>query len=57
MYLVANFPPEVSDPKRFIQVTHNVHVAHALAVRAFRKILPNGKIGVANVLNPDVSGK
>ena len=51
-YLVANFPPEVSDPKRFIQVTHNVHVAHALAVRAFRKILPNGKIGVANVLDP-----
>ncbi|MEG1301410.1 MAG: glycoside hydrolase family 1 protein [Erysipelotrichaceae bacterium] len=51
-YMAGDFPPEVSDPKRFIQVTHNVHVAHALAVKQFRKILPDGKIGIANVLDP-----
>lgn len=51
-YLVGNFPPEVTDPKRFIQVTHNVHVAHAKVVSEFRKIVPDGKIGIANVLDP-----
>lgn len=53
-YLIANFPPEVSDPKRFLQVSHHVHIAHALAVRAFREIIPEGKIGIANVLDPMV---
>lgn len=51
-YLIANFPPEVSDPKRFLQVTHHVHIAHALAVKSFRQMVPQGKIGIANVLDP-----
>lgn len=50
-YLIANFPPQVSNPSRFIQVTHNVHVAHAMAVKIFRETVPGGKIGIANVLD------
>lgn len=54
-YLIGNFPPEVKDPKRFIQVTHNVHVAHGKAVKAFREIVKDGKIGIANVLDPIIA--
>ncbi len=51
-YLTGVFPPEVKDPARAIQVCHNVNVAHARSVLAFREAVPNGEIGIVHVLQP-----
>lgn len=51
-YLDARHPPEVCDPKRAIQVSHNLNVAHARSAQQFRRLVPDGKIGVVQVLQP-----
>ncbi|EJG1086791.1 glycoside hydrolase family 1 protein [Vibrio parahaemolyticus] len=56
-YLTGCFPPEVSDPARAIQVTHNVNVCHAKAVLAFKErfIHEDYEIGFVNVLQTHVA--
>ena len=51
-YITGSHPPAVQDPARAIQACHHVFVAHALAVKAFRKSGINGQIGFVNVLQP-----
>ncbi|MCX7970284.1 MAG: glycoside hydrolase family 1 protein [Negativicutes bacterium] len=48
-YLSAHHYPQVSDSRAAVQVAHNILVACAKAVRAFRQVRPGGKIG--NILN------
>lgn len=51
-YLTGCFPPQVEDPARAIQVTHNINMCHANAVIAFKTKFssPDYQIGFVNVL-------
>ncbi|MGL4393818.1 MAG: GH1 family beta-glucosidase [Brevinema sp.] len=51
-YLLKAHPPDVSDPLRMYNVSHNVNVAHAKAVLSFRKMGIKGEIGITHVLDP-----
>lgn len=54
-YLRGAHPPGLSDPQKVYQVSHNVNIAHAMAVMSFRKIMGDGlgaKIGITHVLDP-----
>lgn len=56
-YLTGCFPPEVKNPARAIQVTHNVNVCHAKAVLAFKERFSSTEynIGFVNVLQTHVA--
>ncbi|MFJ5410073.1 glycoside hydrolase family 1 protein [Pectobacterium punjabense] len=47
-YLIGNYPPQVQDFRRAAIVFHNVMVASALAIRAFREMNVPGEIGVVH---------
>ncbi|MGL4560985.1 MAG: GH1 family beta-glucosidase, partial [Brevinema sp.] len=51
-YLFKSHPPDVSNPLRAFNASHNVNVAHAKAVLSFRKKGIKGEIGITHVLNP-----
>lgn len=51
-YITGSHPPSVRDPARAIQACHQVFIAHAMAVKAFRDMKINGEIGFVNVLQP-----
>lgn len=44
-YRWGNHPPKKHDVKTMFLVNHNVNLANALAIKAFHKMVPNGKIG------------
>lgn len=46
-HLWGFFPPGKKDRKAFVQVTHHLNMAHALAVRAFRQLNKGGEVGAA----------
>ncbi len=54
-YIMQAHPPAVSNPLTAFNVSHNVNIAHALAVKSFRKIVKDGKIGLSHVLEPSYS--
>ncbi|WP_330982585.1 MULTISPECIES: GH1 family beta-glucosidase [Enterobacterales] len=51
-YITGSHPPSVRDPARAVQACHQVFIAHALAVKAFREMNVAGQIGFVNVLQP-----
>ncbi|MDH2999571.1 aryl-phospho-beta-D-glucosidase [Chelonobacter oris] len=52
-YLTGAHPPGITnDPKKYFQVTHNVFVAHARAVLAYKRLKQFGEIGITHVFNP-----
>jgi 6-phospho-beta-glucosidase len=52
-WLLGEHPPgKIGDQKMFYQVNHHVNMAHAKAVLAFKKIIPNGKIGASFAYSP-----
>ncbi|WP_028534557.1 GH1 family beta-glucosidase [Paludibacterium yongneupense] len=52
-YLTGMHPPGVKDPRRALQACHHVFLAHATAVRSFRKSGIQGQIGFVNVMQPN----
>ncbi|AJH01903.1 MULTISPECIES: glycoside hydrolase family 1 protein [Clostridium] len=52
-WVMAVHPPgKKNDLKMFYQVNHHANLAHAKAVLAFRKIVPDGKIGASFAFSP-----
>ncbi|MGL5721023.1 MAG: GH1 family beta-glucosidase [Brevinema sp.] len=51
-YIANAHPPDISDPHKAYQVSHNVNVAHAKAVLLFREMKIKGQIGITHVLDP-----
>lgn len=55
-YLTGAHPPGITgDAKAYFQTTHNVFVAHARAVEAFKEAGYEGEIGITHVFNPAFS--
>ena len=53
-WVTAMHPPgKKMDMKMFYQVNHHAFLAHAKAVKAFRKIVPDGKIGASFAYGPE----
>ncbi|GAA5417228.1 aryl-phospho-beta-D-glucosidase BglC [Paraliobacillus ryukyuensis] len=44
-YRWQSHPPNVADVKRMFQANHVINLANATAIKEFRSIVPNGKIG------------
>jgi len=52
-YLHGAHPPGIeNDPKKYFQATHNVFVAHARAILAYKALKQYGEIGITHVFNP-----
>lgn len=51
-YQSAMHPPGIKDDKLFYQVNHHASLANASAIKAFRKYVPNGKIGPSFAYSP-----
>ncbi|WP_409293049.1 glycoside hydrolase family 1 protein [Peribacillus sp. SCS-37] len=51
-YRMAAHPPGVKDEKLFYQVNHHANLANASVIKAFRKHVPQGKIGPSFAYSP-----
>ncbi|AXI10276.1 aryl-phospho-beta-D-glucosidase [Oceanobacillus zhaokaii] len=51
-YQTALHPPGVKDDKLYYQVNHHANLANATAIKAFRKYVPDGKIGPSFAYSP-----
>lgn len=51
-YGVGNYPPHVTDTKRFALAGYHYMLASALAVKEFRKLQLKGKIGIVHDIHP-----
>ncbi|WP_409293769.1 glycoside hydrolase family 1 protein [Peribacillus sp. SCS-26] len=51
-YRMAAHPPGVKDDKLFYQVNHHANLANASVIKAFRKHVPQGKIGPSFAYSP-----
>ena len=51
-YITSRHPPEMRDEKVFYQVNHHAFMANALTIKAFRELVPNGKIGPSFAYSP-----
>lgn len=51
-YRMAAHPPGVKDDKLFYQVNHHANLANASVIKAFRKYVPEGKIGPSFAYSP-----
>ncbi|KAF1297275.1 6-phospho-beta-glucosidase [Enterococcus sp. JM4C] len=51
-YLYGYHYPDVVDFKKAVQVGYNTLMAHVRAVEEFRKVLPNGEIGIILNISP-----
>lgn len=51
-YQTAMHPPGVKDNKLFYQVNHHANLANAIAIKEFRKYVPDGKIGPSFAYSP-----
>jgi 6-phospho-beta-glucosidase len=52
-WMYGSHPPgKLNQEKLYYQVNHHVFLAHAKAVLAFKKIIPNGKIGASFAFSP-----
>lgn len=55
-WMTAMHPPgKFNDEKTYYQVNHNVFLAHAKAVLAFKEIMPEGNIGASFAYSPSYS--
>lgn len=55
-YLTAAHPPAIeNDPKKYFTATHNVFLAHAKSVSAYKQLRQYGEIGITHVFNPAFS--
>ncbi|WOO88581.1 glycoside hydrolase family 1 protein [Mollicutes bacterium LVI A0078] len=52
-YLYAVHPPKVSNYQRFLNANHNAFLANAEAIKSFRKLVPEGKIGPSFAYSPE----
>lgn len=51
-YLAGNYPPNVTnDPQKLVEVCYNFVVANAKAIKEFRKLNINAKIGIVHTTN------
>lgn len=51
-YESGKFAPGFTDPKKCSQVSHHLHLAHALTVAKFREIKSAGEIGIVHCMSP-----
>lgn len=51
-YQTALHPPGIKDDKLFYQVNHHANLANAIAIKEFRKYVPDGKIGPSFAYSP-----
>ncbi|KAB7663637.1 glycoside hydrolase family 1 protein [Bacillus sp. B1-b2] len=51
-YRMAAHPPGVTDEKLFYQVNHHANLANASVIKAFRDLVPDGKIGPSFAYSP-----
>lgn len=51
-YEIGKFAPGITDPQKASQVSHHLHLAHALTVAKFREIKAAGEIGIVHCLSP-----
>ena len=51
-YMTGMHPPGVKDKKRMLQANHNAFLANARAIKSFRELVPNGKIGPSFAYSP-----
>lgn len=51
-YLIGNYPPKVKDFKRAVKAIHHVMTASAKAVKEFRTMNLDGKIGIVHAYSP-----
>ncbi len=55
-YLKGTHPPGIKDdPKKYFEAIHNVFVAHARSVVAYKKLRQFGEIGITHVFSPAFS--
>jgi 6-phospho-beta-glucosidase len=54
-YVHATHPPGVQNEKLFYQVNHHANLANASVIKAFRRHVPNGKIGPSFAYSPAYS--
>lgn len=55
-YLAGAHPPAiVNDKEKYFQATHNVFVAHALAIKKYKALKQYGEIGITHVFSPAFS--
>ncbi len=51
-YLLKLHPPKVSDMQRFVNVNHHANLANAMAIKTFRAMKIDGKIGPSFAFSP-----
>jgi 6-phospho-beta-glucosidase len=51
-YRLGTHPPAVQDEKRFYAANHNAFLANAAAILAFRRLVPEGRIGPSFAYSP-----
>jgi 6-phospho-beta-glucosidase len=51
-FKMGSHPPGVKDDKLFFQVNHHANLANASAIKAFRKYVPDGKVGPSFAYSP-----
>lgn len=51
-YIFKLHPPKINDLQRFINANHNANVANACAIKLFREIVKEGKIGASFAYSP-----
>jgi 6-phospho-beta-glucosidase len=55
-YLTGAHPPGIeNDPKKYFQAIHNVFIAHAQAIKDYKKLKQFGEIGITHVFGPAFS--
>lgn len=52
-YVTAMHPPGLKDMKKFYQANHHANLANAVAIKEFRKYVPDGKIGPSFAYSPE----
>lgn len=51
-YRLGTHPPAVCDGRRFYRANHNAFLANAAAILAFRRLVPDGRIGPSFAYSP-----
>lgn len=55
-YIAGAHPPGIiNDQKKYFEATHNVFVAHAKAIKEYKKLKQYGEIGITHVFSPAFS--
>lgn len=51
-YLIGNYPPSYKNPQREINAAYNVMLANAMAIKEFKAMGVDGKIGIVHSYSP-----